>query len=105
MTKKLKWHQSARRTDYKVPLNNYTISSPFGQRDGEFHRGLDLAAAQGEPIHSTKEGRVIKAEFHYSWGNYIVIQHVDWTTALYAISNNIPYTLVRQFQKAKRLDM
>lgn len=69
---------------YKVPLNSYTISSPFGFRGSEFHRGLDMAAAQGEPIHATRDGKVLKAEFHYSWGNYVVVQHEDGTTALYA---------------------
>lgn len=49
---------------YLVPVKNYTISSPFGNRGGEFHRGLDLAAAQGDPIYTSKAGRVIKAEFH-----------------------------------------
>lgn len=68
---------------YKVPLNNYTISSSFGPRGGEFHRGLDMAAASGEPIYSTRAGKVITAEYHYSWGNYVVIQHEDGTTALY----------------------
>ncbi|MGG5373433.1 glucosaminidase domain-containing protein [Enterococcus sp. AZ196] len=69
---------------YKVPISNYTISSPYGNRGGEFHRGLDMAAAQGEPIHATKSGTVIRAEYHDSWGNYVVIQHEDGTTALYA---------------------
>lgn len=69
---------------YKVPVANYTISSPFGNRGGEFHRGLDMAATQGTPIYATRAGKVIKAEFHYSWGNYVVIQHEDGTTALYA---------------------
>lgn len=69
---------------YIVPLKNYTISSPFGTRGGEFHRGLDLAAAQGEPIYASKSGTVIKAEFHPSWGNVVVIEHEDGTTALYA---------------------
>lgn len=69
---------------YKVPLNSYTISSPFGVRGSEFHRGLDMAAAQGELIHATRAGKVLKAEFHYSWGNYVVVQHEDGTTALYA---------------------
>lgn len=69
---------------YKVPVTNYTISSPFGNRGGEFHRGLDMAAAQGEPIYATRAGKVLTAEFHYSWGNYVVIQHEDGTTALYA---------------------
>ena len=69
---------------YKVPVANYTISSPFGNRGGEFHRGLDMAATQGEPIHAIKSGTVLKAEFHSSWGNYVVIQHEDGSTALYA---------------------
>lgn len=69
---------------YKVPVTNYTISSPFGNRGGEFHRGLDMAAAQGTPIYATRAGKVIKAEFDNSWGNYVVIQHEDGTTALYA---------------------
>ncbi|WP_369904079.1 peptidoglycan DD-metalloendopeptidase family protein [Enterococcus faecium] len=69
---------------YIVPLKNYTISSPFGARDGEFHRGLDLAAAQGEPIYASQAGTIIKAEYHPSWGNYVAIEHEDGTTTLYA---------------------
>ncbi|MBO1134945.1 peptidoglycan DD-metalloendopeptidase family protein [Enterococcus hirae] len=69
---------------YIVPVKNYTISSPFGTRGGEFHRGLDLAAPQGEPIYASKAGTVVKAEFHPSWGNVVAIEHEDGTTALYA---------------------
>ncbi|HFD1766315.1 TPA: peptidoglycan DD-metalloendopeptidase family protein, partial [Enterococcus hirae] len=69
---------------YIVPVKNYTISSPFGTRGGEFHRGIDLAVLQGEPIYASKAGTVIKAEFHPSWGNYVAIEHEDGTTALYA---------------------
>lgn len=69
---------------YQVPVDHYTISNLFGFHDGEFHRGVDLAASQGEPIHASKSGAVIKAEYHPSWGNYVVIEHSDGTTALYA---------------------
>ncbi|EGP5179469.1 N-acetylmuramoyl-L-alanine amidase [Enterococcus faecium] len=69
---------------YIVPVKNYMISSPFGNRGGEFHRGLDLAAPQGEPIYASKAGTVVKAEFHSSWGNYVAIEHEDGSTALYA---------------------
>ncbi|MEB7518784.1 peptidoglycan DD-metalloendopeptidase family protein [Enterococcus hirae] len=69
---------------YIVPVKNYTISSSFGTRGGEFHRGIDLAAPQGEPIYASKAGTVIKAEFHPSWGNVVAIEHEDGTTALYA---------------------
>ncbi|MGM0209128.1 hypothetical protein IGI96_003652 [Enterococcus sp. DIV0421] len=69
---------------YIAPVKNYTISSVFGIRGDEFHRGIDLAAAQGEPIVASKAGTVIKAEFHPSWGNYVAIEHEDGITALYA---------------------
>lgn len=69
---------------FAVPVENYTISSPFGVRGAEFHRGLDMAAAQGEPIYASKAGTVTVAEFHYSWGNYVVVEHEDGMTTLYA---------------------
>ena len=69
---------------YRIPVENYTISSPFGARGAEFHRGLDMAAAHGEPIYASRAGTVTIAEYHYSWGNYVVIEHEDGTTALYA---------------------
>lgn len=69
---------------YKVPIRNYIISSPYGDRGSEFHRGLDMATSQGEPIHAVKSGTVIKAEYHNSWGNVVAIQHEDGSTALYA---------------------
>ncbi|OTO14307.1 hypothetical protein A5875_003464 [Enterococcus sp. 3H8_DIV0648] len=69
---------------FVVPVENYTISSPFGVRGAEFHRGLDMAAGQGEPIYASKAGTVKVAEFHYSWGNYVVVEHEGGTTTLYA---------------------
>ncbi|MGM0338587.1 hypothetical protein IGK47_001669 [Enterococcus sp. AZ007] len=71
-------------TGFVIPVKNYTISSPFGPRGGEFHRGLDFAAAQGEPIYASKAGTVTAAEFHYSWGNHVTISHDDGMMTLYA---------------------
>ena len=69
---------------YMVPLKNYTISSPFGWRGEEFHRGLDMAANQGEPIVASKAGTVIEASYHVLSGNYVTIEHEDGSVALYA---------------------
>lgn len=71
-------------TNYRMPLDSYTVSSEFGLRGSEFHRGIDLAAPTGTPIKAAKEGKVIVAGTHYSWGNYVVIEHEDGTTMLYA---------------------
>nr|WP_202118739.1 glucosaminidase domain-containing protein [Enterococcus faecium] len=69
---------------YMVPLNNYSISSLFGWRGEEFHRGLDMAANQGEPIYASKAGTVIEASYHTLSGNYVTIKHKDRSVALYA---------------------
>ena len=69
---------------FAIPVENYTISSVYGARGSEFHRGLDMAAAQGEPIYASKTGTIKVAEFHYSWGNYVVVEHEDGMTTLYA---------------------
>lgn len=71
-------------TNYRMPLDSYTVSSEFGIRGTEFHRGIDLAAPTGTPIKAAKSGKVVVADTHYSWGNYVVIQHEDGTTMLYA---------------------
>ncbi|EKL7557970.1 peptidoglycan DD-metalloendopeptidase family protein [Enterococcus faecalis] len=69
---------------YVVPLKNYSISSPFGWRGEEFHRGLDMAANQGEPIFASRAGTVIEASYHVLSGNYVTIEHEDGSVALYA---------------------
>lgn len=56
----------------------YTVSSPFGQRGGEFHRGIDLAAREGTPIYAALDGKVSAAGPATGFGNWIVI---DSTTS------------------------
>ena len=73
---------------YLLPVSNYVISSGFGIRGGEFHRGIDLAASEGTPIVASKAGKVLIAESHYSWGNYVVLQHDNGETTLYAHQRN-----------------
>ncbi|OJG74544.1 hypothetical protein RV10_GL004703 [Enterococcus pallens] len=73
---------------YLLPLNDFIVSSSFGMRGSEFHRGIDLAAGEGMPIFASKSGTVLIAEYHYSWGNYVVIQHDNGEATLYAHQRN-----------------
>lgn len=73
---------------YIYPFPNQNISSPYGWRHfqgvSEFHRGIDFAEPAGTPIRAINDGIVVVAEYHYSWGNNIVIKHNDGLVSLYA---------------------
>jgi len=66
------------------------ISSYFGWRTSpltgkpEFHNGVDIPAAYGTAIYAVDGGTVILSEKHYSYGNYIVIDHGNGLSTLYA---------------------
>lgn len=61
-------------------------SSGYGQRSSGWHGGVDLTrpSATGTPIYAVQSGKVIQAQYHYSWGNYVMIDHGDGVQTLYA---------------------
>lgn len=76
---------------FRWPLNGYdTLSSLFGNRihpitgAANNHTGIDVPAAGGTPILSAKSGVVLISEYHYSYGNYVVVSHGNNQTTLYA---------------------
>jgi len=63
------------------------ISSPYGWRKWpavEFHRGIDIPGAAGSDIYASLGGTVVTAQYHYSYGNYVVIDHGGGRATLYA---------------------
>lgn len=64
------------------PVPGYVgISTRFGQGG---HRGMDIRAPYGSPIYACDAGTVVEAGWHYSWGNYVKIDHGNGMTTLYA---------------------
>lgn len=61
---------------------NPKVTSPFGQRSGEFHKGVDWAEPVGTPVYAAAPGRVVQANYSTSAGNWVVIQH-SWGTTKY----------------------
>ncbi len=67
------------------------ITSPFGQREdpilgageGEFHKGLDISAPRGTPIHATAAGVVEKAGVGNGYGTEVQINHGNGIETLY----------------------
>lgn len=62
------------------------ISSYFGdpRANTGYHYGIDIPAGQGANIVAAAPGKVIVATYHYSYGNYIIIDHGGGLRTLYA---------------------
>lgn len=64
-------------------------NSPFGS-GRELHTGLDIiGTGYGSKIYATNNGVVYKAEYHYSYGNHVVINHNNGYYTLYAHMSRI----------------
>ncbi|QIC46304.1 phage tail tape measure protein [Lysinibacillus sphaericus] len=67
-------------TNAKVNGFDGRISSNYGQRGGEFHRGVDIASPLGSRLDAPVSGKVIKAGdatangMSWTYGNLVVIQ-------------------------------
>ena len=79
---------------WPLPASNLKLTSAFGYRIHPVthvphsHTGIDVSATTGTPITAAKSGQVIISEkgtgSTWSYGEYVVIDHGDGTTTLYA---------------------
>jgi murein DD-endopeptidase MepM/ murein hydrolase activator NlpD len=71
------------------PVNGL-LSSSFGGRtdplsgEGAFHKGIDLCAAPGTPVHVTADGVVLSAEWSSGYGRLVVVDHGNGLETYYA---------------------
>lgn len=76
--------------DSAMPVQDGVVTSKFGKRSDPFHgktrnhKGLDIAAPRGTPIHPIREGTVVSAGKRGGYGNVVILEHGDGTTSLYA---------------------
>ena len=79
---------------WPLPSSCLTLTSAFGYRMHPIdlvphsHTGIDVSAAGGTPIYAAKGGQVLMSEYgsgvNWSYGNFVVLDHGDGTTTLYA---------------------
>lgn len=78
-------------SSYMWPLpGHYRLTSAFGYRIHPItgrphsHTGIDIPASRGTAILACKSGQVVTSAYHYSYGNYVVIDHGSGNSTLYA---------------------
>lgn len=73
-----------------APSRDHRITSGFGHRidpihgGRSHHAGVDLAAPEGTPIRSARDGVVLFAGKRGGYGNLLVVDHGDGVTTRYA---------------------
>ena len=74
----------------KWPVDAGIFSSEFGDRWGKKHKGIDIAADIGEPVHAIADGEVIYAgDGLRGYGNVIILRHDRNMSSLYAHNSEL----------------
>lgn len=67
-----------------------TLTSGYGPRWGRMHRGIDIAAPTGTPIHASAAGEVVSAGWNSGgYGNLVEIRHPDGSLTRYAHNSRV----------------
>ncbi len=93
---------------WPLPLANTRVSSYYGYRPNPFtgkqelHNGIDIPAPYGTDIYASNSGTVTVATNHWSYGNYIMINHGGGYATLYAHCSKL---LVQKGDKVSKGDI
>lgn len=85
------------------------VSSYYGYRyDSEskqrqLHRGLDIAAMEGETVYAGQDGIVTMAGYHDDYGNYVVIEDTDGLVSKYAHLSNLSVSAGQTVEKGDQI--
>lgn len=90
---------------WPLPTHLTSISSPFGKRPHPLygywsnHRGVDIRCPYNTEVYAANSGTVIVSEFHWSYGNYVIIDHGGKIATVYGHNTKL---LVKVGQKVTR---
>ncbi len=65
------------------------------------HNGLDIGAGYGTPIVAAQAGEVISAQYHWSWGNNVLIWHNETFSTRYAHMSSIAVSAGRYVEQGQ----
>lgn len=81
-----------------LPVHGYQFTSPFGQRWGRLHAGVDMSLPEGTPYHAAKAGVVTLARWHGGYGNAVIVDHGGGIETVYGHASKL---LVKEGQRVE----
>ena len=72
-----------------LPCREYNFTSPFGQRWGRLHAGVDLARPEGTPYYAAHAGLVTRSSWYGGYGYAVVIDHGNGIETIYGHSSKL----------------
>ncbi len=86
---------------FSWPLAGYGYGSITQYYGNNGHMGLDIGIPYGTPIYAAESGQVISAEYHWSWGNNVLIWHNDTYSTRYAHCSSLAVSAGEYVQKGQ----
>lgn len=72
------------REDWCYPLPGAKVISPYGQRSGRRHTGVDLKTKPNDDILAAFDGVVTMSQVYSGYGNCVVLRHANGLETLYS---------------------
>lgn len=85
------------------PLDDFRLTSEFGERWGRQHSGLDMAQPTGSPVYAAKDGVVTCAAYSGSYGNLVKIDHGDGMETYYAHCSRLDVVEGQQIEAGQQI--
>lgn len=94
-----------------VPQNKARVTSPFGLRNHpvlkrqKMHNGIDFGTGFNANVYAAADGRVLLARYSQSFGNWIMIEHENGYTSVYAHLNSMDVRKGQRVRKGDRIGL
>ncbi len=85
------------------PLDEFRLTSGFGERWGRQHSGIDMALPTGSPVYAAKGGVVTCAAYSGSYGNLVKIDHGDGMETYYAHCSRLDVVAGQQVEAGQQI--
>ncbi|MFZ5591507.1 MAG: peptidoglycan DD-metalloendopeptidase family protein [Bacillota bacterium] len=78
-----------------------SVVSPFGQRWGRMHEGVDISGGIGDPVVAAQSGTVIRAGWYSGYGKCVDVSHGDGVITRYGHLSRISVAVGQYVEKGQ----